>query len=69
MIPPTGEVRDRRAVGRPDSRRRRLRQSGRRGRRRQCNEYKEIPVLVHANLPFMVFREITKALARLRGLG
>jgi hypothetical protein len=28
-----------------------------------------IPVPVHANLPFMVFREITKALARSRGLG
>jgi hypothetical protein len=33
--------------------------------RRQCDEYKEIPVPVHTNLPFMVFREITKTLARI----
>ena len=65
MIPYPGKVRDRCAAGRPDSRRRRLRQGGRRSRRRQCDEYKEIPVPVHANLPFMVFREITKALARI----
>jgi hypothetical protein len=55
MIPYTGKVRDRCACGRRDSRRRGLRESGRRRRRRQCDEYEEIPVPVHANLPFMVF--------------
>jgi hypothetical protein len=68
MIPDTGKVRDLCAAGRPDSRYRGFRQGGRRSRR-QYDEYEEIPVPVHANLPFMVLREITKALARWRGLG
>jgi hypothetical protein len=74
MIPDAGKVRDLCAAGRPGRRHGGFRQGGRR-RARQYDEYEEIPVPVHANLPFMVFREITifreitKALARSRGLG
>jgi hypothetical protein len=40
-----------------------LREGGRRNHRRHSDEYKEISVSVHADLPFMLLREITEALA------